>query len=465
MLTQLAVLLALGAAQPPAGPPEPEDAIEFKVYTPPPRLLLDPRHLRLLRRERERQSMRWQQFEALMEGRARMPEPGFAAALFGIVAEKPASCREAVSWATRQANPALPIELRQMALAYDWCGEAVGETAAAALARRLEPALSQRPTGFAAVRSMAFAAIALADEQPERSEAALRWIHDTWWRIQVAPGLKAQGLNGLTPRAEVYALVELLHAVRDNLKTDLRLAAAKFFEDLPAYLLLLYYPAPWPAAENEYRIPVYSGARDPNLEEAAIARASEFAMVAYDPNAVTVQFLQGWLMQDRYMMKGAYGSVYEFFWANPYQPGLSYHYLPDLYHSFGRLIARGGWEEEAPWFGWFDGQAQMFRDGRRSTIDTRKPPPGLTLGTARILFPQEPYRFEGGLLEPPQEGERRFEETVLLMGLKPQGRYDVEIDDEEMFEATTDGGGILALRFQPGRKTGVRMRPSPAVAR
>ena len=33
--------------------------------------------MRLLRRERERASLRWQQFETLMAGGAAMPEPGF----------------------------------------------------------------------------------------------------------------------------------------------------------------------------------------------------------------------------------------------------------------------------------------------------------------------------------------------------------------------------------------------------
>ena len=36
----------------------------------------------LLRRERERQSLRWNQFHLLMAGKAPMPEPGFAQALY-----------------------------------------------------------------------------------------------------------------------------------------------------------------------------------------------------------------------------------------------------------------------------------------------------------------------------------------------------------------------------------------------
>ena len=47
---------------------------DFKVYTERPRLLLNQRRLKLLRRERDRQSLRWNQFELLMKGKAALPE-------------------------------------------------------------------------------------------------------------------------------------------------------------------------------------------------------------------------------------------------------------------------------------------------------------------------------------------------------------------------------------------------------
>ena len=52
------------------------------VFTEHPRLFLRPQRLRLLKRERERASARWQQFETLVVGGAPMPEPGFAWALY-----------------------------------------------------------------------------------------------------------------------------------------------------------------------------------------------------------------------------------------------------------------------------------------------------------------------------------------------------------------------------------------------
>src|SRR5580765_4229122 len=47
------------------------------VFTEHPRLFLRPQRIRLLKRERERASPRWQQFETLVAGNAPMPQPGF----------------------------------------------------------------------------------------------------------------------------------------------------------------------------------------------------------------------------------------------------------------------------------------------------------------------------------------------------------------------------------------------------
>ena len=46
-----------------------------------------------------------------------------------------------------------------------------------------------------------------------------------------------------------------------------------------------------------------------------------------------------------------------------------------------------------------------------------------------------------------------------MVGLEPRHTYAVEVDDEEMFEAASDSGGILALTEIPrGRPIGVRLR-------
>src|SRR5579872_7481542 len=95
----------------------PQEATDpLVVGTDHPRLFLRPARLRLLKRERERTSMRWQQFEILMAGHAPMPEPGFADALYYQVSGNAESGKRAVAWALGPG-----ADLRQLALVFDWC--------------------------------------------------------------------------------------------------------------------------------------------------------------------------------------------------------------------------------------------------------------------------------------------------------------------------------------------------------
>jgi hypothetical protein len=56
------------------------------------------------------------------------------------------------------------------------------------------------------------------------------------------------------------------------------------------------------------------------------------------------------------------------------------------------------------------------------------------------------------------------EKAVFLVGLEPRRAYQVEIDDEEMFEGVTDPGGIMELDLPHGREVGVRVREAAAVS-
>ena len=94
----------------------PADDDPIVVSTEHPRLLLRPARLRLLRRERDRTSARWQQFQLFLAGHAAMPETGFAKALYYQVAGNAEAGREAIAWALGPA-----ADLRQQALVYDWC--------------------------------------------------------------------------------------------------------------------------------------------------------------------------------------------------------------------------------------------------------------------------------------------------------------------------------------------------------
>lgn len=60
---------------------------DYHVFTEAPRLLLTKQRLRLLQREKDRQSMRYLQFYTLITGGAPMPEQGLDWALYYQVAK------------------------------------------------------------------------------------------------------------------------------------------------------------------------------------------------------------------------------------------------------------------------------------------------------------------------------------------------------------------------------------------
>jgi hypothetical protein len=417
------------------------------VYTEHPRLLLTAQRLKLLKRERERRTTRWLQIETLMTGKAVMPEPGFADALYYQVSGDRQFATLAIRWALSTGS-----DLRQLALVFDWCQDALSAPQSKDLAAKLvkQIAASERDRSVPAVRDRTFAAIALAGRQPDVSKRLIEATVLTWWRGQVAPGLKSG--RDLVPRDTLYAMFEILHAVRDNVNIDLRDSAPGFFKTLPVFDLVSYYPASFPAAESEYRIPAAKGVPpEPDLARAGRSRAAELAMVAYDNNAPESQILQGWLMHDNFMMRGTYGVTYEFLWANPYQPGLSYYLTPLVFHDdvFGRLFVRSTWEENAKWLGYFDRELQIFDEGKPTVLNPQLSLQPISLGEALVLSANYAQKFKITL----QEGE-----TVFVVALKPKQRYEIEVDDEEMREESTDGGGILSLQLPAKVAVGVRMR-------
>ena len=421
-----------------------EDSLD--IYTEHPRLFLRPQRLRLLRRERDRRTTRWQQFETLMAGKAPMPEMGFAQALYYQVSGDEEAGRQAVRWALGPAS-----DLRQLALVFDWCQGALSEPQSKTLAAKIVKAIasSERNKGLAAVRDRALAAVALAGHQPEVSSRQMDVLVNTWWRKEIVSGLK--GGRDMVPRESIYALFEILHAVRDNVNVDLRDPVPGYFKGLPIFHLLTYYPATFAAPEGEYRVPVVKGVREPDLQRATMSRVAELCMVAYDNNAPESQILQGWLMHDNFILRGTFGAPYEFLWANPYQPGLSYYLVPLLFHDdmFGRLFMRSSWEESAKWLGYFDGELQYFDNGRPTVLSPQLMQAPIELPEAVVLSPSYAKKFKITL----DEGE-----TVFIVGLKPRQAYEIEVDDEEMREETTDPGGILSLQLPVKVSIGVRMR-------
>ena len=427
---------------------------EFRVYTEHPRLLLRPQRLRLLKRERERQSMRWKQFEALIAGGAAMPEPGFAWALFHAITGDTKTGKLAVDWALGPGT-----DLRQLAIVFDWCQDAMQEKQSGALAAKIQKATAQHGgSDITTERTRAWGAIAIAELNMDFSEKVLREVVEQWWRRSMADALEKG--RDLDAGADLYALYELLHAVRDNLTMDLRQYAPGYFKELPAYEIADNYPNPYPAAENEYWIPAYKGAGQPDPNRAALSRAAGLSTVAFDTNALQSQYLQGWLIQDRFMLRGALGAPYEVLWANPYQPGLSFEHIPLVFHDArsGTLFLRSNWDESAVWFGLYQGEAQLFRDGKITVLTppinqkaARTGKPDLIeIGGAIVLVAREGLRF------------RTAAEHMFVVGWKPRVRYQIEVDDEEMREVETDAAGTMALDFPEGRDAEVRITAVPA---
>jgi hypothetical protein len=437
--------MAAGApaqSQPAAASPEIVD-----VYTEHPRLFLTAQRLRLLRREQERRTTRWVQFETLVAGRAPMPEMGFAQALFYKISGEKDYAARAIAWALAPANN----DLRQLAIVFDWCQDALAEAQSKALQAKLVKgiAAAERERGIPAVRNRTLAAVALAGHDQQLSTRHMEWVVRTWWNGEIAPGLRDG--KDLLPRDSMYPLAEILNAVRDNTNIELRDGAQAYFKELPVYQLLSYYPAPYQASENDYRIPSAKGLKEPDLNRATMARAAELALVAYDTNSTPNQFLQGWLMHDNFQMRGMLGAPYELLWANPYQPGLSYFHVPLLLHDelFGRLFIRASWEQDAKWFGYFGDEAQIFENGRPASIDPRTASEPVQMTEALVLPAKFAAKFRMTLEE---------EQPVFIVGMKPRQAYEIEVDDEEMRELTSDAGGILPIQLPAKAAVGVRIR-------
>jgi hypothetical protein len=443
-------------AQPGLGASQTGAADPVVVFTDHPRLFLRPARLRLLQRERERTTAPWQQFDSYVSAEAPMPESAFAQALYYQVAGNVAAGRKAVAWAL-DTPAGQAQDLRQLALVFDWCQKLLSEAEQRKLVARIEQRIAEtaKDESVAAVRSRVLAAVALFDHAPDLPNRELERAVRDWWERKMAPALAA-GRASLA-RDDAYPLWEILHAIRDNTNLDLREASPRFFKQFPVEHLMSHYPATYPGDDNDFRIGAVQAAPagtpfSPDLHAATLSRAAELAMVAFDANAEESQYLQGWLMHDHFQLRSPLGAPYEFLWANPYQPGLSFTLLPLVYHNpdSGTVFIRADWEEGADWFGFFNGSAQTFRDGRVTALSLSKTPP-LALRSAVVVFGDSRFRIK--LAEE--------QDAVIVVGLIPDRVYQVEVDDEEVFEEPADRGGVLLLDLPHGKEIGVRLRAAP----
>jgi len=454
-----AALLPGLQAQEPAGPDG------FRVYSDAPRLFLLPARLKLLRRERERRSLRWDQFETLWGAGMQFPEFGWTAALRYQIAQDGSAGSQAVAWAATATSTADSVT-RQIALIADWCAPLMSPADKAQIFPRLERAMAGVPATLAEARTKTLAAIALSETRQAASEKALREVYEGFWMSTFIPGLRSAKVH--VPNADALAMLELMHCFRDNLNFDLRETFVAWFKDYPLTHILAHYPEPFPAAENEYRIPADAAIdqRGPDVTKATLSRTAELAMVAFDSNAPETQLLQGFLMNDRFLMRGALGITYELMWANPYQPGLSYYHTPLVVHDAvgGELYVRSTWEDNAAWLGFFGGQLQLFANGEVVRADPKAAHDPMDLVEATVFFARGVTKFRVPErkapdvnapdlnVSPDANGEDKnadAQDDVFIIGLEPKRRYHVEVDGQGMLEASSDVGGIIYLPGLP----------------
>ncbi len=432
----------------------------YRVYTEHPRLWLDARRLRLLRRERERDSVRWQQLQLLKKSGQPLPEEPLLRALEYQVAADEAAGRQAVSWARKlAASAASPdlAELRQLAVVFDWCYPLLSEDDRARLVARMTRGITTFSTQSAmrSFTAVVLAAIVLADDWPG-SERSLAAAFEKTWRLALLPSLR-EG-KALDAPADRVAFLEMCHATRANLNLDLWEQAPVYFKQFPIYLLLQYYPPPLTVAGHRFRQPSEpSQSKSDPTAQGELARTAELLTVAYETNSVETQFLQGWITHDIYRLRTATGAWHEFVWMNPYQPGLSYYNVPLHLHDelAGRLWARSSWDDNAAWVGYFNGELQLFADERRSVVDP-------AVQSTPIVFPQ--------LAVAPVNGDATFKvrlaegRDIYVVGLQSGKTYWVKTAGGKFIPRQAQKGGILPLEAEPEVETSFEIKsadPNP----
>ncbi|HYM09307.1 MAG TPA: hypothetical protein VEU62_01170 [Bryobacterales bacterium] len=442
----LASLLPIGA----------ECEQSYRVYTEHPRLWLDARRLRLLRRERERDSIRWQQLQLLVKSGQALPEEPLVEAFEYQVAQDEPAGRQATAWAVKRAGVAGDPdaeELRRLAVVLDWCYPLFGEAERAAVVKRMARGIAQvsAQNGIRPFASAALAAIAVADDWPG-SEQALAAAFEKRWRQALLPRLR-EG-RALDAPEDRVAFLEMCHAVRNNLQLDLWEQAPAYFKQFPYYLLLQYYPAPVTVGGHRFRQPSQpSSARPDPAVAGQLARVAELLTAAYDTNSVETQFLQGWITHDIYRLRAPSGALYEFLWMNPYQPGLSYYNVPlHLYDELGgRLWARSSWDDDATWVGYFDGELQLFADGKPTVINSKLQPAPIVFPQAAVVAASGEASFKVLLTEG---------EDVYVVGLEPGKTYWVKSGAALFVPRTAGKGGILSLQVETGTETAFELKAS-----
>ncbi|MDQ2711489.1 MAG: hypothetical protein M3Y24_04510 [Acidobacteriota bacterium] len=364
-----------------------------------PRLLLTPQRLRRLQRDRERQTVRWLNFEKRVQTVPDSPERGFELALYYAVTHDDARGREAAAWAN-----AHPCNRRQVSLIVDWASELVGEALKSKLLNCLFVVTGPLPPIAVTARDVLFSTVVAGHIDTKQTE------HDNRHVIDDLP-------NALVNNpSDLYAAIEYLMTIRSVTRIDPRQQDGPFFSQLPKQLLLSLKP-------EQIEHPDW------------MTHIAALAYVALDPNLENSQFLQGWAMEDSQMLREGPGTAYEFLWADPYLPGIAYQNMdPWIYNANGRLFARTDWEPNACWI-------QINVKGMKEQGCSPNTRETSTFGTLTLS------RVSSGCVNlPPQKRN----ETAILWGLKPGAQLTLEKANGNI-SANADPAGMWSV---PNEVTG-----------
>lgn len=426
---------------------------DFRVYRERPRLFLEPARLARLRKDVDRQTLRWQALRALIEEGQAFPEQPFVDALrFQIEGDEQAG-GSAVAWSQRMAASGIraAAELRLAALVYDWCRDLFDEPSRLAvqnaLAAAVEDLLPRAGLDAGLIRAAVLASIALAGDWPG-SEAALGELLQTHWKADVAPALARGDLTD--DGAALVAVLEATLAVRHNLELDLLRETGGALSALASTRLLSYFPLDIDTEEGRARRPSGFGAdeREARLQ-APLYRIADMLLVAYESNLREFQFIQGWIRDDNYLLRSPMAAPYEFLWVNPYLPGLTPQSAPLLEHDpvRGRLYGRQSWQRPTTWVGYANSRLTVLADETLSSATGLSDLPPMFFPEAAVV-PVEPPAKLALLWEP---SPRTAPETakIFLVGLRSGETYSLKINQRETRLVQAGAGGILVLRTDP----------------
>ena len=331
---------------------------EFRVYEDHPRLFLEPNRLQRLRKDVDRQSLRWRSLVDLVAAETAFEEQPLVDALRFQVEGAETAGRAAVAWSERLAENGIDnaAHLRQAALVYDWCYDLFDATERAELRDTMAAAVStllpQAALGAALIRSAVLASIAAAGDWDE-SEAALATLLGMHWKAEVAPSLTDGSIGD--DGEDLIAALETGLVVRHNLESDPLQPAIDALRSLARCRLLSYYPQDIETDSGRLRWPSRYGANEQRArEQAPLDRIAEMLLVAYESNLPEFQFLQGWIRDESYLQTSQLVAPYEFLWVNPYLPGLTAQSSPLLAYDpiRGRMFGSAAWAGTCPRLGW-----------------------------------------------------------------------------------------------------------------